>query len=120
MLGLIQRNCEYSEKILALTSDEVIAEVGNILADIVAPWRRERAVINIPDHLIRRELRKLLLDLRGIQRMIVFCLMADICHKGDDVVFETFLKQDQPPGSSVSVPESVHGQNTLIEKLSLA
>ena len=39
--------------------------------------------------------------------MIIFCLAAVIYHKGDDVVFQAFLKQDQPPGSSISVLEWV-------------
>lgn len=49
----------------------------------------------------------ILLGLRGIQCMIIFCLAAVIYHKGDDVVFQAFLKQDQPSGSSVSVLERV-------------
>ena len=47
--------------------------------------------------------------MHGIQCMIIFCLAAVIYHKGDDVVFQAFLKQDQPSGSSVSVLERVNG-----------
>ena len=35
--------------------------------------------------------------------MIIFCFAAVIYHKGDNIVFQTFLKQDQPSGSSISV-----------------
>ena len=43
--------------------EEDIREVADIIADVIAPRRSKRAVVNIPDHLIRRELRKFLLDL---------------------------------------------------------
>ena len=49
----------------------------------------------------------ILLGLRGIQCMIIFCLAAVIYHKGDDVVFQTFLKQNQPSGSPISVLKRV-------------
>lgn len=39
--------------------------------------------------------------------MIVFCFAAIIYHKGDNIVFQTFLKQNQPPSSSVSILERV-------------
>ena len=51
----------------------------------------------------------ILFCLRGIQRMIIFCFAAVIYHKGDNIVFQTFLKQDQPSGSSISVLKRVNG-----------
>ena len=39
--------------------------------------------------------------------MIILSLAAVIYHKGDNIVFQAFLKQDQPPSSSVSILERV-------------
>lgn len=37
--------------------------------------------------------------------MIILSLAAVIYHKGDNIVFQAFLKQNQPSGSSISVLE---------------
>lgn len=51
----------------------------------------------------------ILLCLRGIQCMIILSLAAVIYHKGDNIVFQAFLEQNQPSGSSISVLEWVNG-----------
>ena len=38
---LVQRSGKYREEILAFTGDKIVAEIGNVLADIVAPRRSE-------------------------------------------------------------------------------